>query len=127
MTATPDPAARKAVIDRLRPLARFLASHPSAPVPKWGTSITLTTHGTDEEDRRAVDEFATVMGAEIRDDWDTTGHYCAARTFGVISYEISGISAATMTNYHAEQNFLAELRSIGAASRGKADDIDEAA
>lgn len=115
VTATTDPDARKAFIDSLRQLARFLASHPTAPVPKWGTSINLTTHGTDEEDRREVDKFAAVMGAKVSDEWDKTGHYSATRVFGVIGYEITGISDAHMAEYRARQAYAnqASLDELG--------------
>ena len=102
---TTDPDARKAFIDSLRQLARFLASHPGAPVPKWGETILLTTHGTDDEDRRAVDEFAAVMGATITDDWDENGRYLASRIFGVIRYEAIAHSEATMAAYRAGQSY----------------------
>jgi hypothetical protein len=106
---TTDPAAREAYIAGLRQLARFLASHPAAPVPMWGTSILLTTHGTDDEDHAAVDEFAAVMGATITDEWDKDGRYLATRTFGPVEYEAIAHSEAHMAEYHARQAYARQM------------------
>jgi hypothetical protein len=124
---TTDPAAREAFIAGLRQLARFLASHPAAPVPKWGTSILLTTHGTDDEDRRAVDEFAAVTGAMITDEWDEDGRYLATRMFGVVEYKAVAHSEAHMAEYHARQAYAAQMPLNKLVAAGDSSEFDEAA
>ena len=99
---TTDPEVRKAFIAGLRALARYLASHPEAPVPPYGTMIGLpATGGTDEDNRREVDLFAVVMGATVTDD--RGGYYTASRTFGPVSYEATAISAARSLAYSRRQ------------------------
>ena len=101
---TTDPEVRKAFIAGLRALARYLASHPEAPVPPYGTMIGLpATGGTDEDNRREVDLFAVVMGATVTDD--RGGYYTASRAFGPVSYEATAISAARRAAYLAESSY----------------------
>ena len=101
---TTDPEVRKALIAGLRALARYLVSHPEAPVPPYGTMIGLpVTGGADEDSRREVDLFAVVMGATVTDDRD--GYYTASRAFGPVSYEASAISAARHAAYLAESSY----------------------
>jgi hypothetical protein len=102
VTATTDPDARKAFVDGLRALARFLVSHPDVPVPAYGTTILLSTLGTDDENRRDVDGFTAATAATVDDDWDRNGHYRAARMFGPVEYAAVAISEARMAAYRAE-------------------------
>jgi hypothetical protein len=113
---TTDPAAREAFIAGLRELADFLAASPAVPVPKYGETILLTTHGTDEENRRAVDEFAAVTGADTPDGWNEYGSYAAARTFGVIGYKAVAHSAASMAVWEESQRVAKEYRDSMAAA-----------
>src|SRR5260370_35518767 len=97
---TTDPDARKAYAAGLRALARFLASHPEAPVPDYGTVIGLpAVCETDEAERREVDAFAVVMGASVTADRD--GYYTASRGFGPVPYEATAITGARVAAYTA--------------------------
>jgi hypothetical protein len=104
MTATTDPDARKAFVDGLRALARFLVSHPDMPVPAYGTTILMS--GSDAEDPRGfVDAFAAMTGAKIDDQWEKNGHYDAPRSFGPVEYNAYAISARRMAAYNAETSY----------------------
>lgn len=101
---TTDPETRMAFIAGLRALARFLASHPEAPVPGYGTVIGLPVVGeSDEAERREVDVFAAAMGATVTADRD--GYYTASRAFGPVSYEATAITSARMAAYTAESSY----------------------
>ena len=101
---TTDPDTRKAYVAGLRALARFLAAHPEAPVPDYGTVIGLPAVGeSDEAERREVDVFAVVMGASVTADRD--GYYTASRAFGPISYEATAITDARMAAYTAGTSY----------------------
>jgi hypothetical protein len=101
---TTDPEVRRAYVAGLRALARFLASHPEAPVPDYGTTIGLPVVGeTDEDERREVDVFAAAMGAVVTADRD--GHYTVSRAFGPIRYGATAITAERMAAHDAETSY----------------------
>lgn len=102
--------AREAFVAGLRELADFLAADPAVPVPKYGETILLTTHGDDDENRRAVDEFAAAVGAAAPDGWDEYGSYAASRAFGPVTYKAVAHSAASMDLYHESQRVAQEYR-----------------
>ena len=102
-TLTVDPDTRAAFVAGLLDLACFLESHPDVPVPSYGASIGLSAFGADDEaERRDVDLFAAVLGADIT---DRNGHYTARREFGPVSYEACAITAAATAAYEALQSY----------------------
>jgi hypothetical protein len=106
-----DPAAREAFIAGLRALADLLAANPAVPVPQYGESILLTTHGDDAENRAAVEDFAAVTGASVVDDrWDSEGIYSASCAFGPVEYRAIAHSAACMAEYHARQDYARSMQ-----------------
>jgi hypothetical protein len=119
---TTDPEVRQAFIAGLRALARYLASHPDAPVPQYTARIGLCALGTDAENRRDVDTFVAAVGAtDVDDRFDTDGYYTAGRMFGPIEYTATAISAARTAVYNAEQTYRGCVRPDSApAELGKA-------
>lgn len=102
--ATTNPDERAAFVDGLLALARFLEAHPDMPVPSFGTSIYVSTHGTDEEDERTVDEAAAVFG--VTASWNgTSSHYDASRSFGPVEYQVGSITSAHMARHRAHQSY----------------------
>lgn len=102
--ATTDPDARKAFIDGLRALARFLTAHPDMPVPTYGTDL-LVSGSNDDDPCGFVDAFAAMTGATVVDTWAKDGHYRAERSFGPVTYTAYAVSADRMAAYHAEQSY----------------------
>jgi len=98
------PGGRAAFIAGLRELADFLEEHPDAPVPPYGTTLYVSTHGTDEEDVRVVDAAAAVFDTQAT--WNGTGtHYDASRSFGPVRYTVGAITSARMAAYDAENSY----------------------
>jgi hypothetical protein len=81
-------------------LADFLASNPTVPVPRFGTSILVSAQWADDK-RGFVDEFATLTGVEIDDRWDADGHYSARAAFGPVEYEAYAVSKPAMDAHDA--------------------------
>lgn len=105
MSATTDPDARKAFVDGLRALARFLAAHPDVPVPEYRTDILMGLPGDDDEARRGVSAFAAMTGAAVTDTWDKDGHCNAHRAFGPVTLRAYAVSAARMAVHYAESSY----------------------
>jgi hypothetical protein len=102
--STLDPDERAAFIEGLVTLACFLEAHPDMPVPSYGTSIYVSTHGTDEEDERTVDQAAAVFG--VTASWNgTETHYDASRAFGPVLYQVGSITSAHMARHRAHQSY----------------------
>lgn len=102
--STLDAAERAAFIDGLVALARFLDEHPDILVPSYGSKIYVSTHGTDEEDERTVDQAAAVLG--VAASWDRTRtHYDVSRSFGPVEYEVGSITSEHMARYRAHQSY----------------------
>jgi hypothetical protein len=122
MTATTDPDARKAFVEGLRALARFLVSHSEVPVPAYTTSI-LLSESCAADSRGFVDTFAAMTGAQVDDRWDTSGHYHATRAFGPVEYEAYAISAPAMAAHTALSSYSGCVQPGGPARLGE--DADE--
>jgi hypothetical protein len=102
--ATTNPDVRAAFIAGLLDLACFLEAHPDMPVPSYGTSIYVSTHGTDEEDERTVDLAAAVFGVPA--SWNgTKSHYDASRDFGPVEYQVGSITSTHMARHRAHQSY----------------------
>jgi hypothetical protein len=101
--ATPDN--RQAFITGLLDLARYLASHPAVPVPRYGTEILLSASSADDGGCAQVDRFARQLGVTAQDELACTGHYSAARSFGPVGYRMTAISDYAMARYHAADTY----------------------
>ena len=79
---------RAKVIGGLRQLADWLDAHPGVPVSPYGWDLSIYPQHDDDADRAAeVDRIAAILGVDVTDQTDQDGHYTAARTFGLITYE----------------------------------------
>lgn len=97
-----DLIARAQVIDGLRQLADYLDAHPDVPVNEYGWDLNdYTNHGTDTDERAAVDQVAAALGVPVRNDTRRGGHYIAARTFGRITYQFVHIPARHRAEHQA--------------------------
>lgn len=112
---------RTEFIAGLRALAEFLESNPAVPVPRYGTSILVGAQWADDN-RGFVDEFAALTGAEIDDQWASSGHYTARATFGPVTYEAYAISKPAMDAYDAERSYRGSVQPDAAPV-----ELDEAA
>ncbi len=107
--ATTNPDDRAAFIAGLLDLACFLEAHPAAPVPLYGTSIYVSTHGTDDEDVATVDAAAAALGTTA--SWNGTHtHYDVSRSFGVIRYEVGAITDAHMAKRRAHETYFGSVQ-----------------
>jgi hypothetical protein len=125
VTATTDPDARKAFIDGLRALARFLTAHPDMPVPAYGGEMLVG--GSDDDPRGFVDAFAAMTGAAVVDTWTKDGHYSAERAFGPIGYRAYAVSDERMAAHYAENSYHGCVRPDDPAALDDADEFGEAA
>jgi hypothetical protein len=126
VTTTTDPDARKAFIDGLRALARFLVTHQDMPVPAYGTDVLLSGSKTDDP-RGFVDAFAAMTGAAVEDKWAETGHYDAARAFGPVNYRAYAISDAAMAEHCAWSSYSGCVRPDDPAASDDPGQLGEAA
>ena len=79
---------RAKVIGGLRQLADYLDAHPGVPVCPFGWDLSIYPQSADDADRAAeVDRIAAILGVDVADQTADGGHYTAARTFGLITYE----------------------------------------
>jgi hypothetical protein len=98
---------RAKVIGGLRQLADWLDAHPGVPVCPFGWDLSIYPQHDDDEDRAAeVDRIAAVLGVDVTDQTGQGGHYIAARSFGLITYEAVYIprrrrdACAALMSYH---------------------------
>jgi hypothetical protein len=79
---------RAKVIGGLRQLADWLDAHPGVPVCPFGWDLSIYPQFADDADRAAeVDRIADILGVDVDDQTGQGGHYTAARSFGLITYE----------------------------------------
>jgi hypothetical protein len=79
---------RAKVISGLRQLADWLDAHADVPVCPFGWDLSIYPQFADDADRAAeVDRIAAILGVEVTDQTGEGGHYIAARSFGLITYE----------------------------------------
>jgi hypothetical protein len=79
---------RAKVTSGLRQLADWLDAHPDVPVSPYGWDLSIYPQHDDDAARAAeVDRIATILGVTVTDQTSQGGHYTAARTFGLITYE----------------------------------------
>jgi hypothetical protein len=79
---------RAKVISGLRQLADWLDAHPGVPVSPYGWDLSIYPQHDDDTARAAeVDRIAAILGVTVTDQTPTGGHYTAARSFGLITYE----------------------------------------
>lgn len=111
-----DPELRAAFIAGLLDLACFLEAHPDVPVQRYGQTITLHTghelphDGTWAGELRALTAFARAINADVTETSDGSGHYCASRSFGAITYEACAISPAARARFTAGQSYYNSIR-----------------
>ena len=79
---------RAKVISGLRQLADWLDAHPGVPVCPFGWDLSTYPQHADDANRAAeVDRIAAILGVTVTDQTGQGGHYIAARSFGLITYE----------------------------------------
>lgn len=79
---------RTNVIDGLRQLADYLASHPDVPVGPLGWDVQVFKLDPDEAARRdEVGRIAAILGVQVTDNTAIGGRYTASRAFGEVTYE----------------------------------------
>jgi hypothetical protein len=79
---------RAKVISGLRQLADWLDAHPGVPVCPYGWDLSIYPQHDDDAARAAeIDRIAAILGVTVTDQTSQGGHYTAARTFGLITYE----------------------------------------
>ena len=105
MFYTTDPKDRAAFIASLRQLADFLALNPAAPVPLYGTEITLSADAYEDGGKAQVERIARLMSASIDDEVALGGHYRATREFGSLGYTVASIPYASTARYEAEKTY----------------------
>jgi hypothetical protein len=105
MSPITGPDYRQAFITGLRDLASYLASHPTVPVPPYGTEILLSASSTDDGGCAQVDRFARQLGVTPEDDLASSGHYAAARSFGPVGYRMTAISDHAMARFRAASTY----------------------
>lgn len=110
---------RDEFIRGLRELADFLTVNPGAPTPAY-TDIQISTHGSDAEQRAAVDEAAAAMGVEPTDPYGHGAHWQAQLHFGPIRYYVLAIDEAHMEDFReasrlVDEALAAQKRAAGAA------------
>ena len=120
--AAADDDPRAAFIKALRDLAVFLTDHPDVPIPRR-ERLTVFPHGTDDEERAAVDAAAEAMGVTPVVNAENT-HYRAVVAFGPLEFEVLAITAQEMTDYQERDRLGREAfeaqREAATASTGAA-------
>ena len=104
--STTDPGAREAGSSRgLRDLADYLDRQPRRPIPvptARRDPSPCTPARADDGGRAQVDRIARLSSASpSANETATGGHYSAARTFGVLRYQITAIPALAMATHRA--------------------------
>jgi len=84
---------RNELIAGLRALADWLESRPEIPAPRWADVMVFPSTSTDSEMTAEVDEIATLIGADIKDQIADHGHYTTSRDFGPVQYRLVAILA----------------------------------
>jgi hypothetical protein len=105
MSFTTDPGTRRAFITGLRDLADYLDQHPAVPVPRYGTEVYLSASSTDDGGCAQVRQFARQLGITPPETISYSGHYEAARRFGLVGYRMIAISAAAMARHRAAGSY----------------------
>jgi hypothetical protein len=101
-----DLTTRTKVITGLRQLADYLDTHPDLPVARYGWDCHVYTDQTSDTDARAeVDTIAAVLGVNVDDRTSQRGHYTAARTFGLVTYEAVHVPAQRMADHNALMSY----------------------
>ena len=96
---------RGKVISGLRQLADWLDAHPGVPVCPYGWDLSIYPRGDDAARIAEVNRIAAILGADITDETRQGGHYIAARSFGLITYEAVHIPQSYRDTHNALMSY----------------------